>query len=84
SVQYPGSGADIYPEANHAQANLRLRQATEVRNSKGHHSALGYSGTAGNAPWVHNNEFYKNQTGMATESLFGGHPGMPQDHGLFE
>lgn len=84
SVQYPGSGADIYPTANHAQANLRLRQATEIRNSKGHHSALGYSGTAGNAPWVHNNEFYKNQTGMATESLFGGHPGMPQDHGLFE
>lgn len=84
SVQYPGSGADVYPRANHAQANLRQRQATEIRNSKGHHSALGYSGTAGNAPWVHNNEFYKNQTGMATESLFGGHPGMPQDHGLFE
>ncbi len=84
SVQYPGSGADIYPHANHAQANLRARQATEIRNSKGHHSALGYSGTAGNAPWVHDNEFYKNQTGMATESLYGGHPGMPQDHGLFE
>ncbi|HXG29383.1 MAG TPA: hypothetical protein VNJ47_11135, partial [Nevskiales bacterium] len=47
-------------------------------------SALGYSGTAGNAPWVHNSEFYKNQTGMATESVFGGHPGMPQDHALWE
>jgi len=84
SVQYPGSGADVYPNANHASADLRARQATEVRNSKGHHSALGYSGTAGNAPWVHNNEFYKNQTGMATESVFGGHPGMPQDHALWE
>lgn len=84
SVQYPGSGADIYPNANHASADLRARQATEVRNSKGHHSALGYSGTAGNAPWVHDNEFYKNQTGMATESVYGGHPGMPQDHALWE
>lgn len=84
SVQYPGSGGDIYKDMNHAQANLRLRQATEVRNSKGHHSALGYSGTAGNSPWVHNNEFYKNQTGMATESVYGGHPGMPQDHALWE
>lgn len=87
SVQYPGSGADIYPDRTHAgvgAAGLRNRHATEIRNSKGHHSALGYSGTAGNAPYVHDNEFYKNQSGMATESLFGGHPGMPQDHGLFE
>lgn len=87
SVQYPGSGADIYPTSTHAgvgDTGLRRRHATEIRNSKGHHSALGYSGTAGNAPWVHDNEFYKNQSGMATESLFGGHPGMPQDHGLFE
>ncbi|HSW13391.1 MAG TPA: hypothetical protein VLI06_11165 [Solimonas sp.] len=84
SVQYPGSGADVYKGKNHAQADLRARQATEVRNSKGHHSALGYSGTAGNSPWVHNNEFYKNQTGMATESVYGGHPGMPQDHALWE
>lgn len=84
SVQYPGSGADVYKNNRHADANLRARQATEVRNSKGHHSALGYSGTAGNAPWVHNNEFYKNQTGFATESIFGGHPGMPQDHALWE
>ncbi len=84
SVQYPGSGADIYPNATHAGVDLRKRQATEIRNSKGHHSALGYSGTAGNAPYVHDSEFYKNQTGMATESIYGGHPGMPQDHALFE
>ncbi|HXG28314.1 MAG TPA: hypothetical protein VNJ47_05625, partial [Nevskiales bacterium] len=42
SVQYPGSGADVYKGKNHAQADLRARQATEIRNSKGHHSALGY------------------------------------------
>lgn len=84
SVLYPGSGADIYKAATHADANLRVRQGTEIRNSTGRHAAGGYSGTAGNSPWVHNNKFFKNQTGLATESIFGGHPGMPQDHGLFE
>ena len=84
SVVYPGSGADIYKNATHANANLRARQGTEVRNSTGRHAAGGYSGTAGNSPWVHDSFFFKNQTGLATESIFGGHPGMPQDHGLFE
>ena len=84
SVIYPGSGADIYKTATHADANLRARQGTEIRNSTGRHAAGGYSGTAGNSPWVHNSRFFKNQTGLATESIFGGHPGMPQDHGLFE
>lgn len=84
SVLYPGSGADIYKDAQHSNANLRARQGTEIRNSYAHHAALGYSGTAGNSPWVHNNVLYKMQSGGATESIFGGHPGMPQDHGLFE
>lgn len=84
SVVYPGSGADIYKAATHANANLRVRQGTEVRNSYAHHASGGYSGTAGNSPWVHNNNFSRNQTGLATESVYGGHPGMPQDHGLFE
>ncbi len=84
SVIYPGSGADIYKTATHANADLRTRQGTEIRNSTGRHAAGGYSGTAGNSPWVHNSRFFKNQTGLATESIFGGHPGMPQDHGLYE
>lgn len=84
SVLYPGSGADIYKNAQHANANLRARQGTEIRDSYGHHAAGGYSGTSGNSPWVHDSRFYKNQTGLATESIFGGHPGMPQDHGLYE
>jgi len=83
STHYPGSGADVAKDETHAK-DYRARHATEIRNSKGHHAALGYSGTAGNAPYVHDNEFYKNQMGMATESIFGGHPGMPQDHGLWE
>ncbi len=84
SVLYPGSGADIYKDAQHSNADLRARQGTEVRNSFSTHAAAGYSGTAGNSPWVHDNVFRKNQMGMVTESIFGGHPGMPQDHGLYE
>ncbi|MGH8432032.1 MAG: hypothetical protein ACREUF_16675, partial [Solimonas sp.] len=83
STHYPGSGADVALNQTHAK-DYRARHATEIRNSKGHHAALAYSGTAGNAPYVHHNEFYKNQMGMATESIYGGHPGMPQDHGLWE
>ncbi len=84
SVIYPGSGADIYKDAQHSNANLRARQGTEIRNSFSTHAAAGYSGTAGNSPWVHDNVFRKNQMGLVTESIFGGHPGMPQDHGLYE
>lgn len=84
SVQYPGSGADIYKNARHADADLRARQGTEIRNSYAHHGVAGYSGTAGNAGWVHDNRFYKLMVGMVTESVNGGHPGMPQDHTLWE
>ena len=30
--------------------------------------------------WAHHNDFYNNATGIATDSLFPGHPGLPQDH----
>ena len=30
--------------------------------------------------WAHHNRFYDNATGIATDSLFPGHPGLPQDH----
>jgi len=84
SVLYPGSGADIFKNAQHADADLRARQGTEIRNSYAHHAAAGYSGTSGNTPWFHDNVLRKNQTAMVTDSLLPGHPGMPQDHGLYE
>ena len=81
---YPGSGADLYPAEGHAGVDLRARHSVEIRRCKSHHNTLGYSGTAGNAVWVHDTDFYLNQTGVATDSLFPDHPGLPQDHALFE
>ncbi len=74
---YPGSGSDL----NAANENFEVtRYAIEIRNNKSHHNALGYSGTAGNSIWAHHNDFYANATGIVTDSLFPGHPGLPQDH----
>lgn len=74
---YPGSAADV----NGNNPNFKpTRYAIEIRNSKSHHNMLGYSGTAGNSVYAHHNDFYENSTGIATDSLFPGHPGLPQDH----
>ena len=50
-----------------------------------HHNVLGYSGTDGNAVWIHNNEFYDNTMGFSTDVFTApGHPGFPQDSDLIE
>ena len=74
---YPGSGSDL----NGDNPNFApVRYAIEIRNNRSHHNTLGYSGTAGNSIWAHGNKFFNNATGIATDSLFPGHPGLPQDH----
>ncbi|WP_372734969.1 right-handed parallel beta-helix repeat-containing protein [Nocardioides sp.] len=74
---YPGSGSDL----NADNPNFKpVRYAIEIRNNRSHDNTLGYSGTAGNSIWAHGNRFYNNATGIATDSLFPGHPGLPQDH----
>jgi len=74
---YPGSASDINGDNQEFEAT---RYSIEIRNNRSHHNALGYSGTAGNSVWAHHNRFFKNATGIATDSLFPGHPGLPQDH----
>jgi hypothetical protein len=71
---YPGSG----PEG-HCQ-----RYGIEIRNVNSHHNTIGYSGTAGNGVWAHDNRFHHNATGMTTDSFASGHPGMPQDCSKWE
>lgn len=78
---YPGSASDINGES---QEFAPTRYSIEIRHSKSHHNALGYSGTAGNSVWAHHNDFYANATGIATDSLFPGHPGLPQDHARWD
>jgi len=74
---YPGSGSDL--NANNTSLKV-TRYAIVIRNNRSHHNTLGYSGTAGNSIHAHHNKFFKNATGIATDSLFPGHPGLPQDH----
>jgi hypothetical protein len=74
---YPGSGADLNADNT---SIVPTRYAIEIRRNRSHDNTLGYSGTAGNSIWAHHNRFYDNATGIATDSLFPGHPGLPQDH----
>ncbi|WP_336210456.1 hypothetical protein [Nonomuraea sp. LPB2021202275-12-8] len=77
---YPGSAANI----NDGRGHDVPRYALEIRRCKSHHNALGYSGTAGDSVWAHDNEFYDNSVGATMDSLWPGHPGLPQNHALFE
>jgi len=74
---YPGSGSDLNADNPDIEVT---RYAIEIRHNRSHHNTLGYSGTAGNSVWAHDNRFHDNATGIATDSLFPGHPGLPQDH----
>jgi hypothetical protein len=51
----------------------------EIRDSESYGNTLGYSGTAGNSTYVHDNKFHDNAAGLTTDSFASGHPGMPQE-----
>jgi hypothetical protein len=77
---YPGGTSDI----NHARGFNVPRYAIEVTGCHSHDNLLGYSGTGGDSVWVHDNEFDHNTGGASMDSLFPNHPGLPQNHALFE
>ena len=78
---YPGASADL----GEAVPLSERRFGTEIRNCDMHHNTLGYSGTDGNAVWVHDNAFYDNSEGFSTDVFTApGHPGFPQDSDLLE
>ena len=77
---YPGAAPetgsqatkDFYPDAP--------RYNTTVTRCDMRHSALGYSGSMGNAVRITNNHIYGNATGIASDTLSSaGHPGFPAD-----
>ena len=85
SAVYPGAS----PNVNQTSGLIPLHRdemtfSTEVVGCRGHHNALGFSGTTGNSIFTHHNEFDHNATGFSHDSLFPGHPGTPQNHGLLE
>jgi hypothetical protein len=77
---YPGGTSDI----NRGRGFDVPRYAIEVTGCHSHHNTLGYSGTGGDSVWVHDNEFDHNMGGASMDSLFPNHPGLPQNHALFE
>jgi Right handed beta helix region len=77
---YPGAASDINKDRQYDVD----RYAIEIRNCRSHHNLLGYSGTAGDSVWAHDNTFTDNTVGVATDSAFPNHPGLPQNHALFE
>lgn len=77
---YPGSASNI----NEHNGYEMDRHSIEIRNCYSHHNLLGYSGTAGNSVWAHDNDFSSNAVGLAMDSLFPSHPGLPQNHSRFE
>jgi hypothetical protein len=80
---YPGSSADVNQESYPATGPIE-RYAVEIFGCDTHHNALGFSGTAGNSVWFHDNLVHHNGAGYVTDSFVGGHPGMPQDHAFLE
>ncbi len=80
SAFYPGAASNINKDKGHDVQ----RYAVEIKNCWGHNNTLGYSGTAGDSVWVHDSKFTDNTTGVATDSAFPDHPGMPQNHAKFE
>jgi hypothetical protein len=66
---YPGSG----PEGHCARYGIELRKVNSYKNN------IGLAGTSGNGLWIHDSSFHHNATGLAFDSLYPGHPGMPQD-----
>ncbi|MGH2747222.1 MAG: right-handed parallel beta-helix repeat-containing protein [Actinomycetota bacterium] len=79
---YPGSASDVNKDS--AETGRLKRWAVEIKGCRSHHNAIGYSGTASNSVYAHDNRFFKNGAGVTTDSVFPNHPGFPQDHAWFE
>ncbi len=83
-----GSGdAVVYPGASPQTGEFRdesfypeQRYNTTIRRCDLHGSAMGYSGSMGNATHVTHNHIYGNANGLTTDTISaGGHPGFPAD-----
>jgi hypothetical protein len=79
---YPGAAVET-GEQRPPGTDFRYNQ--EVRLCDLHTNMAGYSGTNGNAVWVHDNRFYNNTLGLQTDVVTApGHPGFPGDSMLVE
>ena len=76
---YPGAAPDTGAQATDFYPDAP-RHNTTVTKCDMRSSALGYSGSMGNAVRITNNHIYGNTTGIASDTLSSaGHPGFPAD-----
>ncbi|MFL5844935.1 MAG: right-handed parallel beta-helix repeat-containing protein [Solirubrobacteraceae bacterium] len=79
---YPGAAVETGAQR---PEGTKFRYNQQIRFCDLHHNMAGYSGTNGNAVWVHDNNFYDNVLGLQTDVVTGaGHPGYPGDSMLIE
>ena len=79
SVVYPGAAPETGSQATSFYKDAP-RYNTTIRKCDMHGSALGYSGSMGNAVRITNNHIYGNTTGISSDTLSAaGHPGFPAD-----
>jgi hypothetical protein len=79
AVIYPGAAPETGSQATAFYPDAP-RDNTVVKKCDMHGSALGYSGSMGNAVRITNNHIYGNTTGIASDTLSSaGHPGFPAD-----
>jgi hypothetical protein len=81
SVVYPGAAPETGSQADTSFYPDAPRYNTTVKRCDLHGSALGYSGSMGNAVRITQNHVYGNVTGIASDTLSSaGHPGFPADY----
>jgi hypothetical protein len=81
SVVYPGAAPETGSQADTSFYPDAPRYNTVVKWCDLHGSALGYSGSMGNAVRITENHVYGNVTGIASDTLSSaGHPGFPADY----
>lgn len=78
---YGNGDSGLYPGA--ASPQYGARHSIEITRCRSHHNWAGLGGTAGNSLLVHDNDFHDNTVGIALDSVFPNHPGMPQGYSRF-
>jgi hypothetical protein len=85
AVVYPGGAPETGLQADPSFYPDAPRINTVIRKCDLHGSALGYSGSMGNAVRITDNHIYGNTTGIASDTLSAsGHPGFPADGSVID
>jgi hypothetical protein len=85
AVVYPGASPETGSQADLSFYPDAPRYNTTVTKCDLRGSALGYSGSMGNAVRITRNHIYGNVTGIASDTLSSaGHPGFPTDKSLID